>query len=73
MAQEFQTSRLQTGRTQSVDRRWLSMLIDAMEHAARPKIRNTACDAAVISAVSAHLAQPASAFGHCGSAYSLRN
>ncbi len=73
MAQEFQTSRVQAGRPQGVDRRWLSMLIDAMEQAARPEIRDIPCDAAVISAVSAHLAQPASGLAHHGSAYSLRN
>jgi hypothetical protein len=73
MAREFQTSRLQVGRAESLDRRWLSTLIDAMEQAARPELRSVPCDAKMIAAVSAHLARPASAFLHCGSAYSLRN
>ncbi|KJC50965.1 hypothetical protein UP09_02570 [Bradyrhizobium sp. LTSP885] len=73
MAREFQTSQFQVARADSLDRRWLSTLIGAMEQAGRPDLRNVPCDPQVISAVTAHLAQPATAFAHCGSAYSLRN
>jgi hypothetical protein len=73
MAQEFQTSRFLAGQAERSDRRWLVMLVDAMEQAARPEIRSVPCDAELISAVSAHLARPASAFARYGSAYSLRN
>ncbi|WP_407164810.1 hypothetical protein [Bradyrhizobium sp. ORS 111] len=73
MAQEFQTSRFVVGPAKSLDRRWLATLVDAMEQAVRPEIRSVPCDPKLISAVSAHLARPASAFAHYGSAYSLRN
>ncbi|MGY4259455.1 hypothetical protein ACVI1L_006523 [Bradyrhizobium sp. USDA 4516] len=56
-----------------MDCRWLAALVDAMEQAARPEVRNVPCDASLISAAAAHLARPAPTFGHCGSAYSLRN
>jgi len=56
-----------------VDRRWLASLVEAMEQAARPEVRNAPCDVSVISAAAAHLARPAPNFAHCGSAYSLRN
>ncbi|WGS17718.1 MULTISPECIES: hypothetical protein [unclassified Bradyrhizobium] len=73
MAQEFQTSRCVVGRAESLDRRWLARLIEAMEQAARPETRSVPCDANLISAVSAHLARPGSAFAQYGSAYNLRN
>ncbi|WP_426434212.1 hypothetical protein [Bradyrhizobium genosp. P] len=73
MAREFQTSRFQVGQADSLDRRWLSSLIDAMERVARPELRTVPCDAELISAVTAHLARPSSAFAQYGSAYSLRN
>ena len=73
MAQEFQTARSRLGRAGGVDRRWLAALVDAMEQTARPEVRNTPCDARLISAAAAHLARPAPTFTHCGSAYSLRN
>ncbi|KWV61176.1 hypothetical protein AS156_25465 [Bradyrhizobium macuxiense] len=73
MAQGFQTSRFSVTRAQSSDRRWLTKLVDAMERAGSPDIRAVPCDAKLISAVSAHLARPASAFAQYGSAYSLRN
>ncbi|MCC8974481.1 hypothetical protein [Bradyrhizobium brasilense] len=73
MAREFQTARSRLGRADGMDRRWLAALVDAMEQAARPEVRNVPCDASLISAAAAHLARPAPTFGHCGSAYSLRN
>ncbi len=56
-----------------MDRRWLASLVDAMEQAARPEVRNVPCDARLISAAAAHLARPAPTFAHCRSVYSLRN
>ncbi|HEX7923965.1 MAG TPA: hypothetical protein VF583_23605 [Bradyrhizobium sp.] len=75
MAREFQTARLGLGlaRAGGMDRRWLASLVDAMEQAARPEVRNVPCDISLISAVAAHLARPTPTFAHCGSAYSLRN
>jgi hypothetical protein len=73
MAQQFQTSRFRVGRAERRDRRWLSTLIDAMEQAASPELRDVPSDSEVVSAVSAHLARPATAFPLYGSAYSLRN
>ncbi|MES5488412.1 hypothetical protein QMZ05_37200 [Bradyrhizobium sp. INPA03-11B] len=73
MAQEFQTARSGLGRAGGADRRWLAALVDAMEQAARPEIRNVPCDRRLVSAAVAHLARPAPSFTHCGSAFSLRN
>ncbi|MEN3348679.1 MAG: hypothetical protein V7632_2314 [Bradyrhizobium sp.] len=75
MAREFQTqtSRFQVGRADGLDRRWLVGLIDAMEQAASPEVREAPCDAWLVAAAAAHLARPAASFAHCGSAYSLRN
>jgi len=72
MAAEFQTSRIQIGRPAGLDSRWLLRLVEAMELAARPDVRNVPCDAGLISDVTAHLARPASAFAPWGS-YSFRN
>jgi hypothetical protein len=40
------------------DRRWLSLLIDAMEEAARPEIRSQPVESAILAALRAQLAQP---------------
>jgi hypothetical protein len=52
---------------------WLSMLVDAMEQAARPEFRNMPCDREILEAVSAQLARPASPCAYSVSHYSLRN
>lgn len=44
---------------QGQDRLWLSLLIDAMEEAARPEIRSQPVEGAVLLALRAQLAQPA--------------
>jgi hypothetical protein len=41
------------------DRRWLALLVDAMEEAARPEVRSVPCEAAVLKALRAQLARPA--------------
>ena len=64
---------LQTWQSAGGDRRWLSMLIDAMEDVSRPESRACPCDPFVLAAVRAQLAGPASGFAYCGSVFSLRN
>ncbi|MFH0299880.1 hypothetical protein AAFX91_22115 [Bradyrhizobium sp. 31Argb] len=49
------------------------MLIDAMEEASRPEIRNVPRDKQVLAAVEARLARPAVAYPCYGSAFSFRN
>jgi hypothetical protein len=48
------------------------MLVDAMEEAARPEVRNMPCDRLTLAAVTAQLARPASPYGPV-SGYSMRN
>jgi hypothetical protein len=55
------------------DRRWLSLLVDAMEYAARPEIRSTPCDAAILQACRAQLMRPVSHHPYGASIFSLRN
>jgi hypothetical protein len=54
--------RLQPWRSGDGERLWLSMLIDAMEEVSRPEFRSVSCGRSVLAAVSAQLAQPASAY-----------
>jgi hypothetical protein len=49
------------------------MLIDAMEEVSRPELRAVPCDRAVLAAVRAQLARPASPYPYCGSQFSPRN
>jgi hypothetical protein len=39
------------------DRQWLSLLIDAMEEAARPEVRSQPCEDAILQALRAQLAR----------------
>lgn len=50
------------------DRLWLSLLIDAMEEAARPEVRSQPVDSAILLALRAQLAQPARRFTYAPSA-----
>ncbi|WP_043161545.1 hypothetical protein [Bradyrhizobium sp. Ai1a-2] len=68
MSQRFHIRQSEQG-----DRRWLSMLIDAMEEASRPEIRNVPCDKQVLAAVEARLSRPAVAYPCYGSSFSFRN
>jgi len=52
----------------SSDRRWLSLLIDAMEEAARPEIRSQPVEAEILSALRAQLARPAARYVYVPSA-----
>jgi hypothetical protein len=73
MGQRLQASQSRTWRSGHGEKLWLSMLIDAMEEVSRPKFRSVPCDPTVLIALRAQLAQPASAYGHIGSRFSLRN
>jgi len=64
---------LQPWRSGEGEKLWLSMLIDAMEEVSRPEFRAVPCDRAVLAAVRAQLARPASPYPYCGSQFSLRN
>jgi len=57
------------------ERRWLSMLVDAMEEFSRPDIRSLPCHPSLLVAVRAQLARPVSsgALGASGFSFSLRN
>ena len=73
-AKEYAMDRqLQTWRSGDGQKLWLSMLVDAMEEAARPEFRNTPCDRLTLAAVRAQLARPASPYAYMVSHYSLRN
>jgi hypothetical protein len=50
--------RLGTWRKGEGERRWLSLLVDAMEDAARPEVRAVAPEAAVLNALHVQLARP---------------
>ncbi|RZN16189.1 hypothetical protein CWO90_40345 [Bradyrhizobium sp. Leo121] len=68
MSQRFHIRQSEQG-----DRRWLLMLIDAMEQVSRPEIRKVPCDKQVLAAVEAQLARPAVAHPCYGSSFSFRN
>jgi hypothetical protein len=52
---------------------WLSMLVRAMEWAARPEVRSQPCDRAILAGLQAQLARPASPCAYGTSAFNLRN
>jgi hypothetical protein len=64
---------LNTWRSGSGQRVWLSRLIETMEVISRPEIRAVPCDISVLSALRAQLARPASARMPFATPYSLRN
>jgi hypothetical protein len=68
MNQQFHTWRSGDG-----ERRWLSALIDAMEEAARPEVREIPCESSTLLALRAQLARPVSHCTHAASRFSLRN
>ena len=51
--------RLNTWQDSSNDRRWLALLVDAMNEAARPEVRSQPIDGAILAALRAQLARPA--------------
>jgi hypothetical protein len=52
---------------------WLSTLVETLETLSRPEVRAMRCDPALLAAVQAHLARPATPHGFYGSNFSLRN
>ena len=64
---------LNTWRSGSGQRVWLSRLIDTMEQVSRPELRAVPCETRVLAAFRAQLARPASASLPYASPYSLRN
>ncbi|WP_024519878.1 hypothetical protein [Bradyrhizobium sp. Tv2a-2] len=52
---------------------WLSMLVDAMEEAARPEVRAKPCPPAVLLGLRAQLAQPVSHHPLATSAFGRRH
>jgi hypothetical protein len=65
--------RLQSWRSEEGEMLWLSLLIEAMEEVSRPEIRSRPCDPAILLALSAKLARPASPYPYGASIFSLRN
>ena len=68
MGQQLQSWRSENGETW-----WLSMLIDTMEEVSRSQARSVPCDPAILIALRAQLARPASPWAYYGSHFSLRN
>jgi hypothetical protein len=74
MAQQLQPWRSgKSWRAGNGERRWLSMLVDAMEEFSRPDIRSLPCHPSLLVAVRAQLARPVSSGTHGASRFSLRN
>src|ERR1700722_5442058 len=55
------------------ERRWLSMLVDAMEEFSRPDIRSLPCHSSLLFTLRTQLARPASTGALGASRFSLRN
>jgi hypothetical protein len=55
--------RLEQWRGGDGERLWLSLLVAAMEEASRPEIRSKPCEAAILQACRAQLAQPVTGYG----------
>jgi hypothetical protein len=64
---------LQTWRSGSEQRAWLSLLIDTFEEVSRPETRAVPCDSHLLAALRAQLARPASVYGPYASPSSLRH
>ena len=64
---------IQVTQSAAASRRWLSMLIEAMEEAARTELRETACGRRIPAGLSLQLAQPGPVFPVGASRSTLRN
>lgn len=51
--------RLERWQGRDGERLWLSLLVEAMEEAARPEVRSQPVEAAILAGLRAQLAQPA--------------
>jgi hypothetical protein len=58
---------LNTWRKEEGGRRWLSLLVDAMEEAACPEVRAIVPEAAILNALRAQLARPAACYAYAPS------
>jgi hypothetical protein len=56
--------RLGTWRKAEGERRWLVLLVEAMEEAARPEVRALAPEVAILNALRAQLARPPARYDH---------
>ena len=66
-------AQVEAWRSRDGGRIWLSSLIATMERVASPEIHDLYCDSAVLTAVAAKLARPASPYPYAASEFSLRN
>ncbi len=64
---------IQMAQSSVAGRLWLSMLIEAMEAAARTDVPSSACERPVPAGLSLQLALPAATFPVGASRFSLRN
>jgi hypothetical protein len=60
-------------RSSNAEMAWLSALVETMHKVSRPELRAMPCDAALLTAVRAHLARPCLPRGLYGSDFSFRN
>ena len=54
--------RLESWQGGDSERLWLSLLVDAMQEAARPEIRSQPIEGAILTALRAQLAQPVAGY-----------
>ncbi|HWX05081.1 MAG TPA: hypothetical protein VN065_04575 [Bradyrhizobium sp.] len=73
MSPQLQCRRLGDWRPGVGEKRWLLMLIDAMEEVSVAECRASPCDPSVLAALGAQLARPASPYPYGASGFSLRN
>ena len=73
MGHQVRPYQTKTWRSGDGERVWLSMLIDTMEEVSRSQARSVPCDPAILIALRAQLARPASSWAYYGSHFSLRN
>jgi len=65
--------RLETWQHGSGDRRWLALLVAAMEQASQPEIRAVPCEIETLQALRAQLARPVRILPYKPTPFSLRN
>jgi hypothetical protein len=64
---------LESWRSENGQNLWLSRLIEAIEQVSRSEYRAMPCDPAVLAALRAQLARPASRYAHLNSRSGLPN
>jgi hypothetical protein len=58
---------LDTWRREKGERRWLSLLVDAMEQAARPEVRARVPEAVILNALRVQLTRPPACYSYVAS------